>query len=70
MRGPWYSRMIFESRTGSAMFFGAIGLLVGVLVTYSEGATIARSLITGVIAMLVSGALGMIICHMRLSQTR
>ncbi len=52
------------------MFFGAIGLLVGVLVTYSEGATIARSLITGVIAMLVSGALGMIICHMRLSQTR
>ncbi len=62
MGDPWYSRMIFQSPTGSAMFFGAIGLLVGVLVTYSEGATIARSLITGVIAMLVSGALGFILC--------
>lgn len=62
MGDPWYSRMIFQSPTGSAMFFGAIGLLVGVLVTYSEGATITRSLITGVIAMLVSGALGFILC--------
>lgn len=62
MSDPWYSRMILQSPTGSAMFFGAIGLLVGVFVTYSEGATIAQSLITGVIAMLVSGSLGFIIC--------
>ena len=62
MGDPWYSRMIFQSPTGSAVFFGAIGLLVVALVTYSEGATIAESLISGVIAMFVSGALAFIIC--------